>query len=585
MSSQNICMLASDHLISSDEESGSEKMLELACQQTSEPLLAVLDDKNKIINNLIRQNENQKMQLSYYLKKEFGSHRIEELSHSCAPQACEISLAVNLALNKFCRQAGLKTKLSRLHERMSQLDYQVASSLGDQEFVLRRIVSNLCEHVRQQIANGEKPIWRYLTASQVDLFEKLLDATLSLRRTLNNFRICCDRLIIVEEERNNVENRVAKMLRKINLEAQVLLDTTESRRRRLELETSKSKLPELERVLFYVRTAVDFETLDEKGLEARGIRTDAEIGLCKAIKEELKKVTCRARLVENEEWQPKVQECESLQAKLRQSMTENEQLRSRVMALECDLEAMKFHRENSLERLREERDVYKSQAEDLRKIREAYAQLVDKQPNASKIEREYLKEVEKRDERICDFEREVCQLRQEANVLRKRMSDQNYQVPSLIDQDRKLYNQPPTEQTETAKPNSSSATPSTDNPAFWPLSENLPTKKVIKGFTKPSRPHATLKTDNAKPTDQHFAPERSKSPTGDFLAECNMYSQQISSKYDLVRGVLSTNKTAVAHVQVKGSSTLRVVCKCGMDESEIFRDCSNESLIIWGTRM
>ncbi|XP_060519608.1 girdin-like isoform X3 [Cylas formicarius] len=506
MSSQNICMLASDHLISSDEESGSEKMLELACQQTSEPLLAVLDDKNKIINNLIRQNENQKMQLSYYLKKEFGSHRIEELSHSCAPQACEISLAVNLALNKFCRQAGLKTKLSRLHERMSQLDYQVASSLGDQEFVLRRIVSNLCEHVRQQIANGEKPIWRYLTASQVDLFEKLLDATLSLRRTLNNFRICCDRLIIVEEERNNVaeqvysmpvdqrancnyllememekaelekeikkitrhhvateervkelglvegllcnlqwnlnnplqdkneENRVAKMLRKINLEAQVLLDTTESRRRRLELETSKSKLPELERVLFYVRTAVDFETLDEKGLEARGIRTDAEIGLCKAIKEELKKVTCRARLVENEEWQPKVQECESLQAKLRQSMTENEQLRSRVMALECDLEAMKFHRENSLERLREERDVYKSQAEDLRKIREAYAQLVDKQPNASKIEREYLKEVEKRDERICDFEREVCQLRQEANVLRKRMSDQNYQVPSLIDQ-------------------------------------------------------------------------------------------------------------------------------------------------------
>lgn len=64
------------------------------------------------------------------------------------PQASEDSLPLNLAINKFCKQSGIKTKLLLLHERMSQLEYKIGNALKDQEFILRKIVNKLCEIVK-----------------------------------------------------------------------------------------------------------------------------------------------------------------------------------------------------------------------------------------------------------------------------------------------------------------------------------------------------------------------------------------------------------------------------------------------------
>lgn len=61
---------------------------------------------------------------------------------------------------------------------------------------------------------------------------------------------------------------------------------------------------------------------------------------------------------------------------------------------------MKFNKELDLASLREERDIYKKQVEDLEAIRQAYAQLLHQQPAVTKLEREYLKEIRDRDDQI-----------------------------------------------------------------------------------------------------------------------------------------------------------------------------------------
>lgn len=51
-------------------------------------------------------------------------------------------------------------------------------------------------------------------------------------------------------------------------------------------------------------------------------------------------------------------------------------------------------------RLKTERDAYKSQVDDLQAIREAYAQLVEKQPNVSHVERKLWQEVDLKEQKL-----------------------------------------------------------------------------------------------------------------------------------------------------------------------------------------
>lgn len=54
----------------------------VAKDQQKDSLLSVLDDKNKIIANLKKQLQNQKMQLTYYIQKDMNKGKITQLSQS-----------------------------------------------------------------------------------------------------------------------------------------------------------------------------------------------------------------------------------------------------------------------------------------------------------------------------------------------------------------------------------------------------------------------------------------------------------------------------------------------------------------------
>lgn len=60
----------------------SQLLTAVAKDQQKDSLLSVLDDKNKIIANLRKQLQNQKMQLTYYIQKDMNKGKITKLSQS-----------------------------------------------------------------------------------------------------------------------------------------------------------------------------------------------------------------------------------------------------------------------------------------------------------------------------------------------------------------------------------------------------------------------------------------------------------------------------------------------------------------------
>lgn len=64
--------------------------------QTSESLLSVLDDKNRMISSLKKQLQNQKMQLTYYMNRELSWNKIQQFSESVSNGIIWIFLANNL---------------------------------------------------------------------------------------------------------------------------------------------------------------------------------------------------------------------------------------------------------------------------------------------------------------------------------------------------------------------------------------------------------------------------------------------------------------------------------------------------------
>lgn len=125
----------------------------------------------------------------------------------CSLEALEESMAVNLAMTNFNRKMGIKSNVLSLYERMCYIDERISASLDDQEFILRKIVNKLCELVRH--ANGsiefKVRFSNFITDPfHIELFSKLLNATINLRKKLDTFRICCNRLIATEDERNAI---------------------------------------------------------------------------------------------------------------------------------------------------------------------------------------------------------------------------------------------------------------------------------------------------------------------------------------------------------------------------------------------
>uniref|UniRef100_A0AAR5Q4E8 Uncharacterized protein n=1 Tax=Dendroctonus ponderosae TaxID=77166 RepID=A0AAR5Q4E8_DENPD len=433
-------------------------------EQQSTSLLSVLDDKNLLIAALRKQLQNQKTQLSYYIKRELNGNRIQQLSLSCTPLASEYSLPLTLAINQFCKQAGIKSNLAKLHERLKLLDGNLSNALKDQEFVLRKIVNKLCEFLRfQEICNGDQFGGFISSPLHVDLFDQLLTATVGLRRRLEAFRICCDRLILVEEERNAIvdqvyslpaeerttrnalldiqmekarlesellhprgpqdlnaiddllqhlqvqlncsfggvdskESSVSRMLTKMNSEAKLLLEATKQQREKQRSASSKAKSPEPNRVLLFIKLAGD-DNVKRTDLESWGIKSSEELtywrfarlqpaGMngflsCRffaLVRDEVQLVKAKERQESNKSRK----EADLFKKKLNQAQLENARELDKVTAVPGAISQLnqplqlRADHDNQAQTLRQQRDLYKAQVEDLQAIRAAYAQLVEK---------------------------------------------------------------------------------------------------------------------------------------------------------------------------------------------------------------
>ncbi|XP_074037060.1 uncharacterized protein [Leptinotarsa decemlineata] len=202
-------------MTSSEESSNSEKTyIQIENQSSGESFLSILEDKNTMIEMLKKQLQNQKMQITYYLHKDLARSKLRELSQTCTAWELDKSLPVELAMSEFRRTNGLKSTVQHLYEHMKYIDEKLVVTLRGQEFILKKIVKRLfhfLKHSNDNIQFKMSTSKVFKTEFCLELFNKLLDATLVLRRKLEAFRICCNRLIVIEDERNVIAEQVSSL--------------------------------------------------------------------------------------------------------------------------------------------------------------------------------------------------------------------------------------------------------------------------------------------------------------------------------------------------------------------------------------
>ncbi|KAL3285428.1 hypothetical protein HHI36_019530 [Cryptolaemus montrouzieri] len=178
--------------------------------ESSQSLLSIVHDKNKTIEKLQKQLHFQKLQLKYYLGKTFDDQKMIELSKTCSSQVTEENLPVTLAVNRFYRQMGFKSRIINLYDRMCNIDGRISNMLQIQECFLKKVISKICDMVRKGNRVDIQFNLRRLTLNSeyMEMFNNLLNANIGLKKNLDTFRICCDRLIIIEEERNMIVEQV-----------------------------------------------------------------------------------------------------------------------------------------------------------------------------------------------------------------------------------------------------------------------------------------------------------------------------------------------------------------------------------------
>ncbi|KAG5894711.1 hypothetical protein JTB14_034759 [Gonioctena quinquepunctata] len=194
---------------------GSEKSyIQIHEEPSHDTFLSILDDKNTVIEVLERQVQNQKMQLLYYLQRDRTQSKLMELSETCSNGLLDENIPIVLAMGRFRKECGMKSNVHNLYEHMRCIDEKLVSTLRVQEFILRKIVKKLFQFLK----NPNRKMQIKLECGRLfqndfclDLFNRVLEATLILKRKLESFRICCNRLIVIEDERNFIAEQVISL--------------------------------------------------------------------------------------------------------------------------------------------------------------------------------------------------------------------------------------------------------------------------------------------------------------------------------------------------------------------------------------
>lgn len=96
-----------------------------------------------------------------------------------------------------------------LYERMTTIDERIHTIVSRQECLLREIVEKLIGHSCKAFSfnvfnNNSNHCLSHLfnNRKQFEMLNEMFQATISLKSELDRYRLCCNRLIVIEDERN-----------------------------------------------------------------------------------------------------------------------------------------------------------------------------------------------------------------------------------------------------------------------------------------------------------------------------------------------------------------------------------------------
>lgn len=90
-----------------------------------------------------------------------------------------------------------------LYERMTVIDQQIQSIVSRQECLLREMIEKLIGHTFKS-DNNDSLSQVLSSRQQFKMLNDMFHATASLQSELERYRLCCNRLIVIEDERNQL---------------------------------------------------------------------------------------------------------------------------------------------------------------------------------------------------------------------------------------------------------------------------------------------------------------------------------------------------------------------------------------------
>lgn len=178
--------------------------------KSSTSLLSILDDKNKVISLLKDQLHNQQVQLRHYMHKKLNTTEMKKYSLTCLADAGDDNIGISMELVNFCRQNGIPTKLKNIYNNMFENEKKLRNLMRLQGKVLKMILSKIME---TKVDDPTHNIMGSLETSpgQFSLFYSLFQINTALHKELRSLRIYCNKLIVVEDERNSIAEEVCAL--------------------------------------------------------------------------------------------------------------------------------------------------------------------------------------------------------------------------------------------------------------------------------------------------------------------------------------------------------------------------------------
>lgn len=100
----------------------------------------------------------------------------------------------------------MKSRLMNLYERMTAIEEQIQNMICRQEFILKEIFEKFIGRTCMTnftICHKEDTISQpFSNKQQFEMLNEMLNATVSLSGELDRYRLCCNKLIVIEDERN-----------------------------------------------------------------------------------------------------------------------------------------------------------------------------------------------------------------------------------------------------------------------------------------------------------------------------------------------------------------------------------------------